>query len=183
MQTQEVNNDSIQDQLNPQIKINVTNHQKMIPNSSKNIRNPNINENLSKANLENYIKRNSPMQSIKTMFNLKKEENNIINNQNNSFYRDFSPKIDNNFVPLTPQIVPNDQIPLNKKYFPSKANVCKGNPESNPKFIIPSSSPIVQYFASGNVDNMLGGDLGFSLENGSSNCFGERISHLSNKSK
>ena len=183
MQTQEIKNDSIQDQLNPQIKINVTNHQKMIPNSSKNIRIPNINENLNKANLENYIKRNSPMQSIKTMFNLKKEENNIISNQNNSFYRDFSPKIDNNFVPLTPQIVPNDQITLNKKYFPSKANVCKGNPESNPKFIIPSSSPIVQYFASGNVDNMLGGDLGFSLENGSSNCFGERISHLSNISQ
>ena len=30
---------------------------------------------------------------------------------------------------------------------------------------------------------MVGGDIGFSLENGNSNCFGERISHLSNVSQ
>ena len=57
------------------------------------------------------------MKYIKTMFNLKKEENNIINNQNSSFYWDFSSKIDNNFVPLIPQIVPNDQKFLNKHFF------------------------------------------------------------------
>ena len=181
MQKPEINQDSIPEENNAQIAIDPNRPQ--IINSSKNIRNPILNDNLNKSNLENYIKRNSPMQSIKTMFNLKKDDNNNINNQNNSFYQDFSPKINNNFLPLTPQIVPNDQTHLNKKYFPSKANVCKGNPDSNPKFIIPSSSPIVQYFASGNVDSILGGDMGFSLENGNSNCFGERISHLSNISQ
>ena len=184
MQNQEIKkNDSIPDQIEPIIKINANKPQKIIANSTKNVRNNTLNEKLNQTNLENYIKRNSPMQSIKTMFNLKKEENNIINNQNNSFYQDFSPKINNNFFPLTPQIVPNDQKQLNKKYFPCKANVCKGNPDSNPKFIIPSSSPIVQYFALSNMDNILGADMGFSLENGNSNCLGERISHLSNISQ
>jgi len=131
---------------------------------------------------ENYIKRNSPMQSIKTMFNLNLKKDEKIN-ISNSFFQDFSPKIDNNYFPLTPQILPNDQKFLNKKYFPSKANVCKGNPDSNPKFIIPTSSPIVEYFSPGNIDNVLGADKGFSLENGNSNCFGERISRLSNISQ
>ena len=181
MQKPEIKHDYIPEENETQKQINPNKPQ--VINSSKNIRNPIFNDNLNRSNLENYIKRNSPMQSIKTMFNLKKDENNNINNQNNSFYQDFSPKINNNFVPLTPQIVPNDQTHLNKKYFPSKANVCKGNPDSNPKYIIPSSSPIVQYFASGNVDSIFGGDMGFSLENGNSNCFGERISHLSNISQ
>ena len=182
MQKPEIKHDSTPKQKESQINLNLNNPPKRehnIINSSKNIGNHNSNQ----SNLENYIKRESPMQSIKTMFNLKKEEKNIMNNQNNSFYQDFSPKIDNNFFPLTPQIVPNDQKHLNKKYFPSKANVCKGNPDSTPKFIFPSSSPIVQYFTSGNVDTILGGDIGFSLENGNSNCFGERISHLSNISQ
>ena len=182
MQKQEIKNDSIPEPSDPQNKINL-NPPKSITCISKNIKNPTSNEKSNQSNLENYLKRNSPMQSIKTMFNLKKEEKKEINNQNNSFYQDFSPKIDTNYFPLTPQIVPNDQKLLNKKYFPSKANVCKGNPDSNPKFIIPSSSPIVQYFASGNVDTMIGGDMGFSLENGNSNCLGERISHLSNISQ
>ena len=182
MQKQETKNDSIPEPSDPQNKINL-NPPKSITCISKNIKNPTSNEKSNQSNLENYLKRNSPMQSIKTMFNLKKEEKKEINNQNNSFYQDFSPKIDTNYFPLTPQIVPNDQKLLNKKYFPSKANVCKGNPDSNPKFIIPSSSPIVQYFASGNVDTMIGGDMGFSLENGNSNCLGERISHLSNISQ
>jgi len=42
--------------------------------------------------------------------------------------------------------------------------VCKGNPDSNPKFIIPSSSSIVQYFTPGNVETLLGGDLAFLLK-------------------
>ena len=115
----------------------------------------------------------------KLSLNVKKENK---NNVSNSFY-DFSPKIDNTYFPLTPQILPNDIKLLNKKYFPSKANVCKGNPDSNPKFIIPSSSPIVNYFSSGNIDNLLGTDIGFSLENNNSNCFGDRISHVSNISQ
>ena len=188
MQTSEINNDNNSDQKESQININSKNpptRGNNIINSSKNVRNQTFNEQMNQPNLENYLKRNSPMQSLKTMFNLhlKKDGKSGINNQNNSFYQDFSPNIDNNFLPLTPQILPNDQKLLNQKYFPSKINVCKGNPDSNPKFIIPSSSPIVQYFASGNVDNILGGDMGFSLENGNSNCFGERISHLSNISQ
>ena len=188
MQNQENKLNNIEEQNDSQVKKNINNpsiRTNNVINSSKDIRNPIFKDQSNLPNLENYIKRNSPMQSIKTMFNLNlpKDENNQILNQNNSFYQDFSPKIDNNFIPLTPQIVPNDQKHLNKKYFPSKANVCKGNPDSNPKFIIPSSSPIVQYFASGNVDNILNGDLGFSLENGNSNIFGERISHLSNISQ
>ncbi|MBQ9871016.1 MAG: hypothetical protein IJM27_03715 [Eubacterium sp.] len=152
-------------------------------NSSKNIRNSAFNVQMNQSNLDNYIKRNSPMQSIKAMFNLNiNKDGNSLNTQNNSFYQEFSPNIDK-FLPLTPQILPNDQKQLNQKYFPSKANVCKGNPDSNPKFIFPSSSPIVQYFTTGNVDNLLGGDIGFSLENSNSNCFGERISHLSNISQ
>ena len=191
MQTSEIKNDNNSEQKESQIKINSNNpptRGNNVINSSKNVRNPIFNDQMNRPNLENYIKRNSPMQSIKAMFNLnlKNDGKNNINNQNNSFYQEFSPNIDNNFIPLTPQILPNDQKQLNHKYFPSKANVCKGNPDSNPKFIIPSSSPIVQYFASGNVDNLLGGDIGFSgfsLENGNSNCFGERISHLSNVSQ
>ena len=188
MQNQENKLNNIGDLNDSQNKMNIKNPKiktNNLNNSPKDIRNPNFQEQQNLPKMENYLKRNSPMQSIKTMFNLnlKKDENNNIINQNNSFYQDFSPKIDNNFIPLTPQIVPNDQKHLNKKFFPSKANVCKGNPDSNPKFIIPSSSPIVQYFASHNVDNMLNGDLGFSLENGNSNIYGERISHLSNVSQ
>ena len=161
---------------NPPIKIN------NVINSSKNIRKTNLNDKHNLNIQENYIKRNSPMQSIKTMFNLNLKKDEKIN-ISNSFFQDFSPKIDNNYFPLTPQILPNDQKFLNKKYFPSKANVCKGNPDSNPKFIIPTSSPIVEYFSPGNIDNVLGADKGFSLENGNSNCFGERISRLSNISQ
>ena len=188
MQTSDINNDNNSDKKESQINnINSNNpptRGNNITNSSKNVRNQTFNDKMNQPNLENLLKRNSPMQSIKTMFNLnlKNDSKNNINHQNNSFYQDFSPNIDT-FIPLTPQLLPNDQKLLNQKYFPSKINVCKGNPDSNPKFIIPSSSPIVQYFASGNVDNLVGGDIGFSLENNNSNCFGERISHLSNISQ
>ncbi len=160
---------------NPPIKVN------NIINSSKDIRKTSINETNNISAQENYIKRNSPMQLIKKKLSLNVKKENK-NNVSNSFY-DFSPKIDNTYFPLTPQILPNDIKLLNKKYFPSKANVCKGNPDSNPKFIIPSSSPIVNYFSSGNIDNLLGTDIGFSLENNNSNCFGDRISHVSNISQ
>jgi len=103
MQKPEIKHDSIPEENETQTQINPNKPQ--VINSSKNIRNPIFNDNLNRSNLENYIKRNSPMQSIKTMFNLKKDENNNLNNQNNSFYQDFSPKINNNFLPLTPQIL------------------------------------------------------------------------------
>ena len=171
MKSTDIKSDKNLDYKESQIIMNINNpsfKENYVIKSSKNLGEQPFQSEKNDFSEEEYLKRNSPMQSMKTLYNLnfKKEE-----------------KIDNNFLPLTPQIVSIDQKYLNKKYFPSKANVCKGCPDSNKKFIFPTSSPIFQYFASGNVDNLIGGDKGFSLENGNTNCFGERASHLSNISQ
>ena len=167
MKSTDIKSDKAQEHKESQFIMNINNpslKENFVIKSSKNVNEATFKSEINDLNEEENLKRNSPMQSMKTFnLNFKKEE-----------------KIDNNFLPLTPQIVSIDQKYLNKKYFPSKANVCKGCPNSNKKFIFPTSSPIVQYFTSGNVDNLIGGDIGFSLENGNNKCYKKRASHLSN---
>ena len=131
------------------------------------------------------INKNSTMMYIKNMFNLNNENNKPINSKNsfkNSFYKSYqeSNKEDfqNNFVSYIPRTLSNHQLKnekyLNNKNFPSKANVCKGNPNSSKNYIPPNSSPIFQYYAS---SQGTGQDLGSSLENGNSlGCLGGRDS-------
>ena len=122
------------------------------------------------------IDKNSTMMSIKNMFNLNNENNKSKiskNTFNNSFYKSSqeSNKEDfqNNFGSYIPRTLSNQQLKnekyLNNKNFPSKANVCKGNPNSFKNYIPPNSSPIFQYYAS---SQGTGQDLGSSLENGNS---------------
>ena len=131
------------------------------------------------------IDKNSPMMSIKNMFKLNIENTNPINRNNfsNSFYKSSqqSNKEDfhNNLSSLIPRTLSNNHLNNEKKYlnnknFPSKANVCKGNPNSSQNYKYPNSSPIFQYYAS----NQRGvQDLGSSLENGNSlGCLGGRDS-------
>ena len=124
------------------------------------------------------------MSSIKNMFNLNNENNNFINNNhfNNSFYESSEKSNqDKIFNSLLPRTFSNNQLNKEQHYiknnFPSKANVCKGNPKLNNKYIIPNSSPIFQYYASNQTDNFLnagtgqgqgqmqGQDSGSSIEN------------------
>ena len=89
-----------------------------------------------------------------SLFNLnplKEESNNSFNtNQSGMLFQENNYKIYPNYSPLTPQLIPNDLKNYSKKNFPSKEEVCKGNPEYSQKLKIPSSSPITQYF---NMDN------------------------------
>jgi len=131
---------------------------------------------INQSSCRHNIDKNSTMMSIKNMFNLNNENNKPIfgkNTFNNSFYKSSqeSNKEDfqNNFVSYIPRTLSNHQLKnekyLNNKNFPSKANVCKGNPKSSQNFILPNSSPIFQYYASNQGS---GQDLGSSLENGNS---------------
>ena len=120
-----------------------------------------------------------------SLFNLnplKEESNNSFNtNQSGMLFQENNYKIYPNYSPLTPQLIPNDLKNYSKKNFPSKEEVCKGNPEYSQKLKIPSSSPITQYF---NMDNIFNKDFGFKLETPNSNNMGETpISHLSNMSQ
>ena len=122
------------------------------------------------------IEKESPMMSIRNMFTLNNEKNNNINNNtfSNSFYKSSQQSNqeeshNNNYVSLMPRTfsnnhLNNEQQYLNNKNFPSKANVCKGNPKCPKNYMHPNSSPIFQYYAS----NQGGQDLGSSLENGNS---------------
>ena len=128
---------------------------------------------------EKMIEKESTMTSIKNMFNLNKEKKNTVNKNtfSKSFYKSSQQSkkeefLNNNFVSLIPlprtssncHLNNEQQQHLNNKNFPSKANVCKGNPNSSTNYILPNSSPIFQYYAS----NQGGQDLGSSLENGNS---------------
>ena len=119
----------------------------------------------------NYIQRQSPIQSL-PMFNLnfQKDEKSSVNNHN-------SYKIIPTYSPLTPQMIPKDPKFLNRKYFPSKEDVCRGNPEINQKKSIPSTSPLTQYY---NIDIGFNKDFGFSLENQNLNNFPDTPSQVSN---
>ena len=135
-------------------------------------------------NEPNFIKRNSPIQPM-ALFNLsslKEENNNSINgNQSGIYFQENNYKIYPNYSPLTPQLLPKDHKQYSKKNFPSKEEVCKGNPDYSQKLKIPSSSPITQYF---NMDNIFNKDYGFQLETPNTNNLGETpISHLSNISQ
>ena len=139
--------------------------------SSKELDRPLINEKISGIIEQNYIQKQSPFQQS-LLFNINFLDDKNSMNNDNSFNR--IP----NYSPLTPQMIPKDQRPLNKKYFPSKEEVCRGNPDYSQKIKIPSSSPITQYF---NMDVNLNKDFGFSLEKPTnSNNFQETPSHLSN---
>ena len=119
----------------------------------------------------NYLERQSPNQTFPIFnANFQKDDKNQINIHNSY---NMIPK----YSPLTPQLMPKDQRYLNKKYFPSKEDVCRGNPDYNQKKSIPSSSPITQYF---NMDIAFNKDFGFSLENQNSNNFPETPSQMSN---
>ena len=130
-----------------------------IPNSSKTIRTSFIMDGSSPQKSEIIINRNSPMTQIKSIFS-----ENIKRGQ-----RTKSTHI-SKYVPLTPKIGLSEHQILNTKYFPSKANVCKGNCNSSKKFLIPSS-PILEYFTVNNQDNNF---MSFSLENGNPNCHGDK---------
>ena len=84
-----------------------------------------------------------------------------------------------NYSPLTPQILPIRRY--SKKNFPSKEEVCKGNPDFSQKPKIPTSSPITQYY---NMDNIFNKDFGFQLEGQNINNYEQTpISHISNQSQ
>ena len=153
-------------------------------NSAKIVNKQFTSEKISNKNEPNFIKRNSPIQQM-SLFNLnplKEESNNSFNtNQSGMLFQENNYKIYPNYSPLTPQLIPNDLKNYSKKNFPSKEEVCKGNPEYSQKLKIPSSSPITQYF---NMDNIFNKDFGFKLETPNSNNMGETpISHLSNMSQ
>ena len=153
----EKNNESQKEQESKPIKINNVDRRYSVKvNSSKEI---------SDKLHANFIQRQSPIQSL-PMFNLnfQKDEKNSANNHN-SF------KMIPTYSPLTPQLIPKDPKFLNRKFFPSKEDVCRGNPEINQKKSIPSSSPLTQYF---NID------MGFSLENQNSSNFPDTPSQVSN---
>ena len=84
-----------------------------------------------------------------------------------------------NNSPLTPQILPIRRY--SKKNFPSKEEVCKGNPDFSQKLKIPTSSPITQYY---NMDNIFNKDFGFQLDGQNINNYEQTpISHISNQSQ
>ena len=135
--------------------------------SSKELNIPLFEENIIGKKTPNYIQRESPLQSVQGI--------------NLNFIRDIendnAHNIISSYIPLTPQIIPKEQRHLNKKYFPSKEDVCKGNPDYSQKVKIPSSSPITRYF---NMDNAFNKDFGFTLENPNATNFQETPSNLSN---
>jgi len=150
-------------------------------NNSEKIVNKQFTSEKSKRNNEpNFIKRSSPIQPMPLfdLNTLKLENNNSINtNGSGMYFNENSYKLYPNYSPLTPQLLPNDLKHYSKKNFPSKEEVCKGNPDYSQKLKIPSSSPITQYF---NMDNAFNKDFGFQLEAQAPNNFGETpISHLS----
>ena len=144
-------------------------------NSSKLIVPHNSARELPNPSPSNFIQRNSPMlpKSIYHMDLSKEESNRLSNNtQNSNMYHLPS------YTPLTPQILPKNHRRYSKKNFPSKEEVCKGNPNYSQKMNIPTYSPITQYF---NMDNnIFNNDLGFQLEN--KNVGEQRMSQLSNSS-
>ena len=111
-----------------------------------------------KRSPSNYIQRTSPIlpKSIYNM-DLSKEERNSFNNNNQNSNMYYLPT----YTPLTPQLLPKDHKHHSKKNFPSKEEVCKGNPNYSQKMKIPTSSPITQYF---NLYNYFNNDFGFQLE-------------------
>ena len=150
------------------------NNPKYIPEQTSN----NIDQNIVNDKIN---EKETTMSSIKNMFNLNKENNNFRNkvHYNNSFYKKRSEntnqeeEIHNNYNSLIPRTFSNNQINkeqhFSKNNFPSKANVCKGNPKINNNFIFPNSSPIFQYYASNQTDNFLNTgqaqELGSPLDN------------------
>ena len=144
-------------------------------NSSKLIIPHNSAKELPNPSPSNFIQRNSPMlpKSIYHMDLSKEESNRLSNNtQNSNMYHLPS------YTPLTPQILPKNHRRYSKKNFPSKEEVCKGNPNYSQKMNIPTYSPITQYF---NMDNnIFNNDFGFQLEN--KNVGEQRMSQLSNSS-
>ena len=148
-------------------------------NSAKIVNKQFTGEKSNKSNEPNFIKRSSPIQPM-PLFNLNflKEENSnneLLYTDNNNY------KLYPNYSPLTPQLLPNDHRRYSKKNFPSKEEVCKGNPDFSQKLKIPSSSPITQYF---NMDTAFNKDFGFQLEGQTPNNYAETpISHLSNVSQ
>ena len=128
-----------------------------------------------KRSPSNYIQRTSPIlpKSIYNM-DLSKEERNSFNNNNQNSNMYYLPT----YTPLTPQLLPKDHKHHSKKNFPSKEEVCKGNPNYSQKMKIPTSSPITQYF---NLDNYFNNDFGFQLEN--KNGVETRLSQMSNTSQ
>ena len=176
------NPDNIKDQIQNRKKGNSV----KIPNtynSTKLINKQLTSEKPNKVNEPNFIKRNSPIQPM-PLFNLnmlKEESNNTLNTNSGMYFNDNSYKHYPTYSPLTPQLLPNDHKHYSKKNFPSKEEVCRGNPDYSQKLKIPSSSPITQYF---NMDNIFNKDFGFQLESQTPNNFGETpISHLSNVSQ
>ena len=152
-------------------------------NSAKTLNQQFTNEKKKRNNEPNFIKRNSPIQPM-SIFNLnfiKEESGNTINTNNSGiFYNEKNYKLYPNYSPLTPQLIPKEHRHFSNKNFPSKEEVCKGNPDYSQKLKIPSSSPITQYY---NMDNAFNQEFGFQLE-GTSNNYGETpVSHLSNVSQ
>ena len=156
-------------------------------NSSKEINKSNIND-LSKKSLKsnelNFIERFSPSpipQNPLHNSNIILEDKKRMNsNKNCVLFNDIKNKIIPEYSPLTPQLLPKEHKYLKKKNFPSKEEVCRGNPGYSQKISIPSTSPIIQYY---NMDTMLNKDFGFSLEPKANNNIGETPSHLSNFSQ
>ena len=174
------------DNSNDQIQNSKKRNSGKIPNSynsTKIVNKQFTSEKPNKNNEPNFIKRNSPIQPM-PLFNLnmlKEENNNTLNTNSGMYFKDNSYKPYPTYSPLTPQLLPNDHKHYSKKNFPSKEEVCKGNPDYSQKLKIPSSSPITQYF---NMDNIFNKDFGFQLESQTPNNFGETpISHLSNVSQ
>ena len=130
---------------------------------------------LPKHSPSNFVQRASPLlpKPVYNM-NLSKEERNSLNNNNQSGNIYYFPP----YTPLTPQLLPKDQKHISKKNFPSKEEVCKGNPNYSQKMKIPTSSPITKYF---NLENIYNNDIGFQLEN--KNGGETRISQMSNTSQ
>ena len=97
-------------------------------NSTKNAHRNQMKGFKNNLNGEDYLKRNSPSLEAMASLNLKDIEKTNINKQNKSFYQDSSPKLNSNFLSLTPQIVLNDQNYLNKKIFSFKSQCVQRKP-------------------------------------------------------
>ena len=107
----------------------------------------------SQKEFESNINCCSPLLSKKILVNFSPENNHMnINNNINSYYQNFSPK--NNQIENSQNnkffFNNKEKNHLNNKFFPSKANFCKGKVKSSKKISLINSSPIFQYYASGN---------------------------------
>ena len=139
-------------ELSENIKSNEDSNNINMRNSSKIVNTYNSSKTISKHNNSNEIQTYSPIPPMPYM-------------TNNS--------------PLTPQILPIRRY--SKKNFPSKEEVCKGNPDFSQKLKIPTSSPITQYY---NMDNIFNKDFGFQLDGQNINNYEQTpISHISNQSQ